>query len=107
MRRRLIKLVRDRVEDVVGSDLVINFAPVPDDEVMPALRAKLLEEVGEYLMAPGVPELVDVYEVLMALVYEEGLDLERLQIEAGKKTHARGGFYNGLGMYAQSLEEAP
>ena len=83
------KLVRDGIPRLfpTSTSRVLDAADCGE-----ALRAKLTEEVGEYL-ADGTPEeLADVLEVLHALAARHGLtpgDLERLRAQ---KAAERGGF---------------
>lgn len=63
---RLVKVVRSLIPDIVG-DQVVHYDQIPGERIKHALRAKLLEEVGEYIMEPSVEELSDVLEVIHAL----------------------------------------
>ncbi|MCP2015542.1 putative house-cleaning noncanonical NTP pyrophosphatase (MazG superfamily) [Deinococcus sp. HSC-46F16] len=83
------KLVRDRIPERFPAS---RYRVLDEAEFGAALRAKLTEEVGEYL-ADGTPEeLADVLEVLHALAARHGLtpgDLERLRVQ---KAAERGAF---------------
>ena len=88
------KLVRDRIPAIA---LANDGQPLPcrtarPDEMPALLRAKLREEVAEYLDSGDPAELADILEVLCALAGLHGMtraDLERLRLS---KACARGGF---------------
>lgn len=99
----LVKLVRDDIEKVV-SGTQITFRPIEDHaEMVDALRRKLGEEVVEYLLSPGLSELADIHESVVALsAYDLGhgrMGLLRVLNEATHKREERGGFEKGMGMY--------
>lgn len=93
---RMQKLVRDRIPAIIraeGGEPSVRIAT--DDEIDDLLRAKLLEEVGEFLDSgdPGDPvELADVLEVVRALAERCGVDPDVLERLRAEKAAARGGF---------------
>lgn len=87
------KLVRDRIPDLIrsqGGDPVIR--PAEPGELHDLLRAKLAEEVVEYLESGDVAELVDILEVVLALAGQVGLSPEDLEKIRAAKIDERGGF---------------
>lgn len=97
----LVKLVRDRVGDLLGDQTVL-YQPITDhDEAVKQLRAKLVEEAVEYIQQPSLEELADVLEVVKALALvdlgESWIDVEGV---AEMKERARGGFRGLVGMFA-------
>lgn len=99
-RRRLVKLVRDRVGQFIGSNQSVDYAPVPQDEHRRLLRAKLAEECTEYLLSPSIGELADVYAAVKALAnIDLGVPFKEIENEARAKERERGGFLSGTGMY--------
>lgn len=90
------KLVRDRIPEIIresGEVPVITTAG--DDEYEPLLRAKLLEEVSEFLEAgedEALDELADVLEVICALNRLKGETLHDLERRRVHKRIERGGF---------------
>lgn len=95
----LVKLVRDGYGRESGRAV---FREAPLGDVLAALRAKLLEEVGEYLESREVGELVDILEVLIALVHmEHGSTLDELLKLAEEKRELKGGFRHGLCLYIE------
>jgi predicted house-cleaning noncanonical NTP pyrophosphatase (MazG superfamily) len=87
------KLVRDRIPDIIrsgGGDPVVR--PAETHELPDLLRAKLAEEVVEFLESGDVAELADILEVVLALADQVGLspgDLEKIR---AAKAEERGGF---------------
>jgi predicted house-cleaning noncanonical NTP pyrophosphatase (MazG superfamily) len=91
--RVAVKLVRDKIPDLINSHGEIACISIADhDEYQLLLYNKLQEEVGEYLESRSAEELADVLEVVYALAACAGLDesaLERLRII---KANERGRF---------------
>src|SRR3954447_23248966 len=90
------KLVRDRIPEIIEADgRVAERRTHTDEEYDVALLAKLREEVTELAEAsPGdrLEEAADVYEVLLALLAQEGLNADDLMRAAEQKRAERGGF---------------
>ncbi|MFJ9343784.1 nucleoside triphosphate pyrophosphohydrolase [Streptomyces sp. NPDC101733] len=90
------KLVRDRIPQIIREDgLEPNIYVAEPDEYRRRLRAKLSEEVGEYLEADETAapeELADVLEVAYALAADLGVDPEQLEKIRASKAAQRGGF---------------
>ena len=83
------KLVRDGIPHLFPTS---TYRVLDAAEYGAALRAKLTEEVGEYL-ADGTPEeLADVLEVLHTLAARHGLTPEDLERLRAQKAAERGGF---------------
>ncbi|OWL95193.1 hypothetical protein CBQ26_14060 [Deinococcus indicus] len=82
------KLVRDRIPDLFGGQTRL----LNGEEYRAALRAKLEEEVAEYLQSGEPEELADVLEVLHALAALHDLTPEDLEALRRAKADARGGF---------------
>jgi len=100
-----VKLVRDDVARHVP-DATISFGPVPREKLHDLLKAKLVEEVGEYLISPSLGELADIYEVVKALSAVIGHSEADVQYAALDKYRERGGFRLGTGMFCSTTEEA-
>lgn len=82
------KLVRDRIPELFGGQT----RPLNGEDYRAALRAKLQEEVAEYLDSGEPEELADVLEVLRALAALHSLTPEDLEALRRAKADARGGF---------------
>lgn len=104
---RLVKIVRDRVDDRMPEDPAVVIAPVPDRRIaIERLRAKLVEEAVEYLTNPSPGELSDVLEAVRGLAYHdmqladtyEGC-MKAIEWHADRKREDRGGFDAMMGLY--------
>ena len=80
---RYDKLVRDRVPSIILEEdkiVVIHYAS--DEEYWAALKAKLLEEVGEVIKSKDdeelKKELADVLEVFQAILMFKNFDSEEI-----------------------------
>lgn len=99
-----IKLVRDRTPNIVnatGQPGELFYAPF-DGDLLPLLRQKLIEEVGEYLIGGKLAELSHVAGVLRALAEREGMSLADLL--AAFDADPRGGFEAGIVMFGRHPE---
>lgn len=101
MRRRLVKLVRDRVGQFIAGDQGVSYEPVYNGaDHQRLLRAKLLEEAVEYLQNPSLGELADVLQAVHDLaVVDLAAEIDALEAERVHKLEERGGFAEGTGMY--------
>lgn len=94
---RLVKLVRDKVG---RSTDTVHYRELTLAEHQKALRSKLLEEVGEYLQAPSVDELADIYEVVRTLApVDLGVLFATVEMVAEVKRRRRGALGSGQGMF--------
>ncbi|WP_119731035.1 NUDIX domain-containing protein [Thermomonospora amylolytica] len=87
------KLVRDRIPEIIesaGGRPDVRVAA--DGEYRAFLRAKLLEETGEYAAADDPEELADVLEVVYALAAAHGVPAGELDRMRRAKAAERGGF---------------
>lgn len=97
----LVKLVRDRVATTTGGDGTITYRPMPTDEHVMRLRAKLIEEGAEYVVQPSLRELAHVWEAVQALAeIDLGVTMDHVVYEAMRERERRGAFDHGIGMYA-------
>lgn len=87
------KLVRDRMAEIIEShgDVAITYT-ADMAEYKERLRAKLVEEVSEYLESGETEELADILEVIHSLTALQGTHREQLQLIQTKKRDERGGF---------------
>lgn len=90
------KLVRDKIPQIIqarGGKPIIRISDMA--EYRELLRAKLIEEVNEVLAADdkdAPEELADVFEVVLALASDHGLDADQLEKLRMVKAEERGGF---------------
>ena len=87
------KLVRDKMPAIIQAEGRIAQIHIADDrEYHARLRAKLEEEVAEFLRDENVEELADILEVLHALAKQVGMDKGEMEIVRERKFRERGGF---------------
>jgi predicted house-cleaning noncanonical NTP pyrophosphatase (MazG superfamily) len=99
------KLVRDKIPDIIRAERKEPITrQATDDEMPQLLLAKSLEEIEEYCQAGNVEELVDILEVLKALVAVHGLDWNDFEKLCNKKRASRGGFEKRV--YLIAVKEA-
>lgn len=82
------KLVRDRIPELFGG----HSRTLDEPGFRAALRAKLQEEVAEYLESGEALELADVLEVVYALAELDGVSAAGLEEMRARKARERGGF---------------
>lgn len=89
------KLVRDKMSELIEShgDVAITYT-ADMVEYKERLRAKLVEEVLEYLESGETEELADILEVIHSLTALSGTPREQLQLIQTKKRDELGGFEN-------------
>ena len=87
------KLVRDKIPSIIknaGDPPTTHIAG--DQEFVDALKAKLLEEVNEYIESKDPEELADILEVVHTLAKDHHLDPDQLEQLRQKKLGQKGGF---------------
>jgi predicted house-cleaning noncanonical NTP pyrophosphatase (MazG superfamily) len=87
------KLVRDRIPEIIRAAGGRPETRVADPaEHVSRLRAKLVEEGGEYIASGDPEELADVLEVVHALAAAHGISPAELERLRSAKAAERGGF---------------
>ena len=92
------KLVRDKIPQIIKQNDGINpkVRILNNEEYYTELNKKLLEEVHEYLESQDVLELVDIYEVLLAILSYQEIDFPTFETLRQDKVHKRGAFVKRL-----------
>ncbi len=91
------KLVRDRIPEIIGAQGKHCQVRVLDEaEYARRLDEKLAEELEEYHRSGDVEELVDLVEVLRAIVEARGIGWDEVERRRLAKWEARGGFEQRL-----------
>jgi predicted house-cleaning noncanonical NTP pyrophosphatase (MazG superfamily) len=91
------KLVRDRIPEIIeASGRRCEVRELGDQEYLSALNHKLGEELQEYLADGHLAELVDLVEVVNAIVLHKGVTLEGFERIRQHKQQERGGFAQRL-----------
>lgn len=91
------KLIRDKIPEIIeqsGKRPVIE--ELDDKAYKKYLDAKLGEELQEYLEADNTDELVDIVEVIYAILKYKGIDLNSFESIRKKKADERGAFEKRL-----------
>lgn len=101
----LVKVVRDKYDERTKEGTGWKLQVVAPADRGPALRAKLSEEVSEYLEDRTVEELVDTIEAVVALARtEHGVGPGTLMVQVARKRAEKGGFGRVLGLYLEPPE---
>lgn len=91
------KLVRDRIPEIIlQAGLIPVIETASPEDYGRYVRAKLKEELEEYLSSGDVVELADLIEVCFAAAALDGLTPGDLLVIVREKHAARGGFDNRL-----------
>ena len=87
------KLVRDKIPDIILKDNELPVKRILDDEeFIKELNKKLQEEVNEYLEGENVEEMVDILEVIRAILEYKMVSYEEIEDKRKKKAQKRGAF---------------
>lgn len=87
------KLVRDRIPEIIESRGVTPITHIADDvEYWEKLKAKLREEVEEFIDDSDEEELADIQEVLNAIYDFRKIDKSKLEELRIRKANERGAF---------------
>jgi len=90
---RYNKLVRDRIPEIIaaeGKQCEVHLLSL--DEYARCLDAKLTEEFNEYCAGGDGEELVDIVEVVQAIVESRGMTWAEFEAHRLAKKEQRGGF---------------
>jgi predicted house-cleaning noncanonical NTP pyrophosphatase (MazG superfamily) len=109
----VVKLVRDRIPEIVPPDGVLaqhgvirgalDYVELGHANHVRWLRKKIGEEVLEYLMDPSVGELADILEAVWSLATVDlGVSFEAVLEAAVRKRRERGGFTGGVAMVCRA-----
>ena len=69
------ELVRDKIPDImIKKDSIPEFRILDDYEYLEELKKKILEELLDFLQDDYVDKLVDVYDLIFAILDAKGID---------------------------------
>ncbi len=95
--KRYDKLIRDKIPEIIEADgKYCKIRVLSEDEFQQCLRAKLLEEVNEFMEFPCIEEIADIMEVLDSLSKCLGSNLATVEKKRKQKHEERGGFEKKL-----------
>ena len=87
------KLVRDKIPQIIKDNGQVSVTHIAsDDEYAEKLKAKLQEEVNEFLEDLNKEELADILEVVYTLCDLYKIDKNKLERIRKEKAEKRGGF---------------
>ncbi len=87
------KLIRDNIPEICQRNNQLAVTKVLDDKkYKSALKAKLVEEVIEYLKDEDLMELADILEVVDALSKAQGSDFDEIIRLKNEKAEKNGAF---------------
>lgn len=90
-------MVRDEIPSFLEKKGVpAKFSLCSKEEYAPLLRAKLLEEVDEYLASESIEEIADILEVIEAICVQKGFSEMEIRRIKQEKRAERGGFQKGV-----------
>jgi predicted house-cleaning noncanonical NTP pyrophosphatase (MazG superfamily) len=94
---RYDKLVRDRIPEIIEAHGErCTMRTLGDEEYGQCLDQKLAEELAEYQTSGEVGELVDLVEVVRAIVAHRGVSWDTFEQLREHKNQERGGFRDRL-----------
>lgn len=89
----LIKLVRDKIPEIILEDGCCAVTEtIPEKDFIYWLDIKLHEELSEFDKNFDIEELVDLYEVILAICKAKRISKEQFEQLRIEKKEARGGF---------------
>lgn len=104
----LNKLVKDKVfTNMQELGQQITYHKLTDEEFLPELKKKLLEEAQEFDVADkdAVNELADLLEVIEQIAKEIGKDFDEVRKAQIKRKQVRGGFDNKIYIERVGLDD--
>lgn len=95
--RNYNKLVRDNIPEIIKADgKELKFRKLENEEYLEALNEKLQEEVMEYFFNNSTEELVDIIEVIYAILEHTNIDITEFEKIRLQKKNINGGFKEKL-----------
>jgi predicted house-cleaning noncanonical NTP pyrophosphatase (MazG superfamily) len=87
------KLVRDKIITIIENrGEKANYEILDDENYRKELNKKLVEEVNEYIRENNIEEIVDIIEVMYAILKSKNLSMDKMEEIRQKKKTERGGF---------------
>lgn len=87
------KLVRDNIPSLLLKDNELPVTHILEDtEYLAELNRKLKEEVDTYLDGENVEEMIDILEVIRAILDYKGVSYEEIEEKRKKKAQKKGTF---------------
>lgn len=104
------KLVRDEIPKIIAKEgKTVRYTTLQGDALKEALKAKLLEEVQEFIKAETpaqqIEELADILTVLDAINHVFDIKTTEVAAAIDTKAHSHGWFYDGCFLIAVEEDE--
>ncbi len=97
MHKEYDKLIRDRIPEIIESQgKKCKIEKMDEDEFSIYLKKKLKEEVDEFQESGEIHEIVDIYEVILAILDTKDISLEEFEEIRQNKASERGRFEENL-----------
>jgi len=91
------KLVRDKIINIIEeNENIANYEILSEQKYTEELNKKLIEETNEYILENSNEELVDILEVLYAIIENKKIGIEKIEEIRKKKKLERGAFENKI-----------
>ena len=91
------KAVRDRIPEIMCSKgETCSYESLSDEEFLPFLQLKLLEESSEYIESGEEEELADLLETIFRIAEIRGIDPEKLEDVRREKSKIAGSFSKNI-----------
>jgi len=91
------KLIRDKIPEIIQAEgRKCTIEVLSDKDYLSHLNKKLVEEVNEYTESNDIEELVDLEEVLRAILDAKGVDYDAFEEIRLSKVNKRGAFKKKL-----------
>lgn len=104
MVKNINKLVRDNIPNIIKANgQVPYYKKLSDEELQKQLKAKLVEEVNEYLESESIEELADIVEVINAILLNNNFTLDDLEKAREEKVKSNGAFLEKY--YLEKIED--
>jgi len=95
------KAVRDSIPEIICSKgETCSYESLSDEEFLPFLRLKLLEESSEYIKSGEEEELADLLETILRIAEIIGINKERLEEIRKEKSKIAGSFSKNIVLFS-------
>jgi predicted house-cleaning noncanonical NTP pyrophosphatase (MazG superfamily) len=91
------KLVRDKIPDIIKAKGSVPLTKVLyGGEIADCLKKKLMEETQEFLLSSDIEELVDIYEVILAILNNNKVTFDEFEKMRLSKLEEKGAFKDNI-----------
>ncbi len=95
--KKFNKLVRDKIPEILLKDHALPVTRIlNDDEYISELNTKLKKEIDKYFETQNIEEMIDILEVIRAILEFNNISYQDLEDKRIKKAQKRGTFKNRI-----------